>query len=81
MKGSLGENTFTGDPERYIKQGSEMGVCFHRGPVLGEHGGALLSYETFEGYTNDLQTGFSLHRGPVEEPGGDSFAGDFLGKR
>ena len=54
MKGSLGENIFTGDPERYIKQGSEMGVCFHRGPVLGEHGGALLSYETFEGYTNDL---------------------------
>jgi len=43
MKGTSGENLFTGEPERYIKQGSEIGVCFHWGPVLGAHGGALLS--------------------------------------
>jgi hypothetical protein len=42
MKGTLREGFFTGDPERYIKQGSDMGVFFHRGPALGEHGGALI---------------------------------------
>jgi hypothetical protein len=44
MKGTLREGSFNGDPERYVMQGSEMGVCFHRGPALGEHGGALLSW-------------------------------------
>jgi hypothetical protein len=43
MKGTLREGSFAGDPERYVKQGSEMGICFHRGPAFGEHGGALLS--------------------------------------
>jgi hypothetical protein len=37
MKGTMGEGSFTGDPKRYIKQGLEMGVCFHRGPTFGEH--------------------------------------------
>jgi hypothetical protein len=41
MKGTLREGSVTGDPERYIKWGSEMGICFHRGPAFGEHGGAL----------------------------------------
>ena len=45
MKGTLREGSFTGDAERYVKQGSEMCVCFHRGPAFGEHGGALLSYD------------------------------------
>jgi hypothetical protein len=40
--GSLAEGTFTGDPERYVKQRSGMGVCFHRGPAFGEHGGGAL---------------------------------------
>ena len=43
MKGTLREGSFTGDPERYVKQGSEMGVCFHRGPATREHKGVLLS--------------------------------------
>jgi hypothetical protein len=43
MKGALGEGCFTGDPEKYVKQGSEMGVCFHRDPTFREHGGAFLS--------------------------------------
>ena len=43
MKGSLREDSFTGDCKRYVKQGSEMGVYFHMGPAFGEHGGALLS--------------------------------------
>jgi len=30
--------------QRYVKQGSEMGVCFCRGPTFGEHGWALLSW-------------------------------------
>jgi len=29
---------------RYVKQGSEMGVCFHRGPTFGEHGLTFLSW-------------------------------------
>ena len=29
---------------RYVKQGSEMGVYFHRGPTFGEHGWAFLSW-------------------------------------
>jgi hypothetical protein len=43
MKGTLREGSFTGDPKRYVKQGLEMAICFHRGPTFGEHGGALLS--------------------------------------
>jgi hypothetical protein len=43
MKGTWREGSFTGDLERYVKQGSEMGTCFHRGPAFGEHGGVLLS--------------------------------------
>jgi len=43
MKGPLMEGSFTGDSKRYVKQGSEMGVCFHRGPPFGERGGAHLS--------------------------------------
>jgi hypothetical protein len=43
VKGTLREGFFPGDPERYVKQGSYMCVCFHRGPAFGEHGGALLS--------------------------------------
>jgi len=44
MNRTLREGSFTGDPERYVKQGSEMGICFHRGPAFGEQGGALLFY-------------------------------------
>jgi hypothetical protein len=44
MKGTLREGSFTGNSDRYVKQGSEMGVCFRRGPNLGEHGWALLSW-------------------------------------
>jgi len=29
---------------RYVKQGSEMGVCSLRGPSFGEHGWAFLSW-------------------------------------
>ena len=29
---------------RYVKQGSEMGIYFHRGPAFGEHGQAFLSW-------------------------------------
>ena len=59
MKGTLRKGSFTGDPKRYIKQGSEMGVCFHRCPAFGEHGGALLSwginfYQVFKRDANAL---------------------------
>jgi hypothetical protein len=40
---TLREGSFTGVPERYVKHGSEMGVCSQRGPAFGEHGGALTS--------------------------------------
>jgi hypothetical protein len=42
MKGTLREGSFTGDTKRHVKQGSEIAVCFRRGPAFGEHGGALL---------------------------------------
>jgi len=48
LSDTLRDGSFTGDPERYVKHGSEMGVCFHRGSAFGEHGGALPSYEVFE---------------------------------
>ena len=35
MKGVWREDSFTGDTERYVKQGLEMGVCFLRGPAFG----------------------------------------------
>jgi len=43
MKGTLREVSFTGDSERYVKQGSEMKVCFHSGPAFREDRRALLS--------------------------------------
>jgi len=43
MQGTLREGSLTGDPERYVNYGKKMGVCFHRGPAFGKHGGALLS--------------------------------------
>ena len=43
MKGTLREGSFTGDPDRYVNQGSDVGVCFDRGPAFGERGGTLLS--------------------------------------
>ena len=43
MKGTLGESSFTGNPEGYVKQGSELGFGFHKGPTFGEHGVAILS--------------------------------------
>jgi len=44
MKGTLREGSFTGDTERYVKQCSEMSVCFRRVPAYVENGGTLLSY-------------------------------------
>jgi len=29
---------------RYVKQGSEMGICFHRSSTFGEYGWAFLSW-------------------------------------
>jgi len=34
----------TGELLRYVKQGSEMGTHFCRGPTFGEHGWAFLSW-------------------------------------
>ena len=31
MEGTLGEGSFTGDHEKYIKQGSEKGICYYWG--------------------------------------------------
>jgi hypothetical protein len=35
IKGILRESTFTRDLERYVKQGSDMGVCLYRGSAFG----------------------------------------------
>ena len=43
MEGTLcGGGSCIGDPERYVKEGSDIGDYFHRGPTFGEHSGALL---------------------------------------
>ena len=68
----------------------EMGNCFHRSPVLGEHGGPLREgkkkflylgkffNKKFERYVKKTPlTGSSLHRGPVGKLGGGSFTGTF----
>ena len=85
MKRTLREGSFTGGLEKYVKQRSEMGVCFHRGPAFGEHGGELYLrpsyleefYEVSQRDADVLLTGISLHRDPLGEPGVDSFAGIF----
>jgi hypothetical protein len=33
-----------GTPKDMLSKALEIGICFHRGPILGEHGGTLLSY-------------------------------------
>jgi len=35
IKGILREGNFTRDIESYVKQGSEMGICFYRGSAFG----------------------------------------------
>jgi hypothetical protein len=46
--GSSVRGTWRGEPlivvpKNMISEALEMGVCFHRGPAYGEHGGTLLS--------------------------------------
>jgi len=59
-EGDLGGGLLTWDPERYVKQGSEMGVCFHRGPLLGNMEGrfflrAFLFRGNFIKFSTDMQ--------------------------
>ena len=42
MRGTRKEGCFTGDTKDMPSKALETCVCFHRGPVLGEHGGKLL---------------------------------------
>ena len=70
----------------YVKQCSEMGVFFHRGPTFGEHGWAFLSWgllirgifiRSFRDMLMPCRR-VSLSIGaPLGEPGGGSFAGNF----
>jgi hypothetical protein len=61
MKGTLREGSFIGGPERYVKQGSEMGGCFNWGPAFGEHGAvrffltAFLFSIIFMGFSREMQ--------------------------
>jgi len=42
--GESGERTpLLETPKDMLSKGLEMGVCFHRDPAFGEHGGTLLS--------------------------------------
>jgi hypothetical protein len=43
MRVTRREGSFTGTQKDMLSKALEMGVCFHRGPALGEHGGTLLS--------------------------------------
>ena len=44
MRGTWREGSFRGTQKDIISKTLEMDVCFHRGPVSGEHGGMLLSW-------------------------------------
>jgi hypothetical protein len=35
VKGTWREGSLAGDPKRYVEKALEMGISFHRGPVLG----------------------------------------------
>jgi hypothetical protein len=43
MRGTWREGSFMGTPKDMLIKAPDMGVCFHRGPTFGEHGGTLLS--------------------------------------
>jgi len=69
---------------RYVKQGSEMSVYFHKGPTFGVYGWAFLSWGHFITgiLLGPLETckcpvDEYLHRGPAGEPGEGWFAGTF----
>jgi hypothetical protein len=50
-----------------------MGVCFHRGPTVGELGGTLLSWDLL--IQRNLHEVFKRYaKCPVGSPGGGSFA-------
>jgi hypothetical protein len=35
MRGTWREGSFAGDPQNMLSKALKMGVCFHRGPLLG----------------------------------------------
>ena len=43
MKGTGGRAPLLGNPKDMLSKALKLGVCFHRGPIFGEHGGTLLS--------------------------------------
>jgi hypothetical protein len=45
-RGTRKEGSFTGDPEGYIKEGSGMGVCLHRGHQWGTKGGHCFTWDS-----------------------------------
>jgi hypothetical protein len=70
MKGTMREGFFTGNPKRYVKQGSKWASAFIGAPLLGNMKGALLRTflfrRIFMRFTRDMQnalsTGLSHHR-------------------
>jgi hypothetical protein len=43
MRAAWKKDYSTGDTERCVKEGFEMGICFHKSPSFGEYGGTLIS--------------------------------------
>jgi len=39
----VGRGPLLGTPKDMLTKALEMGICFHRGPILGNMGGMLLS--------------------------------------
>ena len=66
-----------------MKEGSSGGASLCEGFYIGDFGGGLIYWGTrkmrfFERYAKCPVNGpLPLHRGPVGEPGGASFAGTF----
>jgi len=43
MRGNWRKGPFNGAPKDMLSKALEMGVCFHKGPAFGEHGGTFLA--------------------------------------
>ena len=81
--GNLEEGSSTRDFERWMKGVSRNGAFLCEEAQCGgpRGGGAPLLGTLEDMFTKALNTGISLHRGPVGDREGDSLAGTFERKR
>jgi len=72
---------FTGNSERFLKEGSGNGASLPMGALLGEPGGGFRYWGPWRIYKGRLWRDISFCRGPVGQPGVGSFTRDFERQR